>query len=297
MGGVLAEKRKVLVLGDTGFTGQHLMGHCRDDAEITCEAASAGGRTDLTDRTAVARLIDRVQPDVVVNLAAISSPGEADYRRIYEVNAFAVQNLLDALTDAGFEGRLITASSANIYGNRTTAVIRETDAPDPVNHYACSKVLAERFCAMAGGRFRTVLVRSFSCIGVGQKPGFLLPKIVRHFRERAPAIELGNIDVRRDFVDIRDAVRVYRRLMTVENPPDVLHIARNRAWSISEIIDLLTTISGHRLEVRVNPAFIRPNDLLFQQGDDTRMRGLGVVCRHEMEDTLRWMYESSDSRM
>lgn len=295
----MATRKNVLILGDSGFTGRHLMDLCHDDPEIDGIGAAAFGRTDLTDPSAIARLLDRTQPEVIVNLAAISSPGEADYRRIYEVNAFGVQNLLDAMTASGFAGRFILASSANIYGNRTTAVIRETDMPDPVNHYACSKLLAERFCAMSdgvGGGFRTVLVRPFSCIGVGQKPNFLLPKIIRHFRERAPVIELGNIDVRRDFVDIRDVALVYRRLMTVDNPPDVLHIASNRTWSISEIIDCLSMISGHTIDVRVNPAFVRANDLLFQQGDDSRMRSLGITCRYSMEDTLRWMYETDDHR-
>lgn len=269
------------------------MALCRDDPEVECTGGSFFGRTDLTDPGAIVRLLDRVRPKVIVNLAAISSPGEADYRRLYEVNAFGVQSLLDALVNSGFDGRFIMASSANIYGNNTTSVISETDIVDPVNHYSYSKWLAERFCAASGGQFHTTITRSFSCIGVGQRPQFLLPKIVRHFRERASVIELGNINVRRDFVDIRDAVKVYRRLMTVENPPDLLHIASNRTWSISQIINLLTEITGHRIDVRVNPAFIRPNDLLFQQGDDARMRALGVVCQYDMIDTLRWMYEIS----
>src|SRR5262249_12626397 len=164
----------VLVSGETGFTGRHLMERLDLDRSLEVLRSRALG-LDLRSAESIERALQESRPDVVVNLAAISSPAESDHRLIYEVNAFAVESLLQVLKRTGFAGRLVQASSANIYGNRSAAMILETDMPEPVNHYACSKYQAERFCAMAAAGFEIVLTRPFSCIGVGQKPSFLLP--------------------------------------------------------------------------------------------------------------------------
>jgi nucleoside-diphosphate-sugar epimerase len=282
---------RVLVLGETGFTGRHLTERLRQDAGVEVLPSRAFG-LDLRSANSIEAAVRECHPNVVVNLAAISSPAENDHRLIYQVNAFAVETLLQALKRTGFAGRLVQASSANIYGNRSAAMIEETDPPEPVNHYACSKYLAERFCAMAAAEFEIVLTRPFSCIGVGQKPNFLLPKIVRHFQAKAPMLELGNIGVRRDFIDIRDVAAVYHRLICAATVPGMLHICRNETHSIEEIIQALSRISRHSLEIRVNPAFVRANDLLFQQGSDAGMRTLGLSCVYGLEDTLRWMYKT-----
>ena len=280
---------RVMLIGASGFTGGHLREACaRDPALDLVDARSLG--LDLTCADSIAAALAACRPDTVVNLAAISSPAERDHRGLYEVNAFGVQRLVDALKAAGFAGRLVQASTGNVYGSRTAWVSRESDPVDPVNHYACSKWLAERICGMAEAPFEIVLTRPFSCIGLGQAAHFLLPKIVRHFRERAPRLELGALDIRRDFVDIRDAAAVYHALITRPEVPGLVHICRNRTASIGEILDTLSEIAGFRPEIAVNPAFSRPNDLRFQQGDDTRLRRFGTPCTRGLRETLSWMY-------
>ncbi|CAO3424179.1 hypothetical protein [Azospirillum doebereinerae] len=285
---------RVMILGSSGFTGRHVRTLCeRDETLEFVDSRSLG--LDLMSADSILSALSACRPDVVINLAAISSPAEKDYRSLYEINAFGVQRLVDALKATGFAGRLIQASTANVYGSRTEWVSRESDPVDPVNHYACSKWLAERVCGMAEGGFSIVLTRPFSCIGLGQAEHFLLPKIVRHFRERAPRLELGALDIRRDFVDIRDAAAVYHALITRSAVPDLVHICRNQTASIQEILDTLAEIAGFRPEIAINPAFSRPNDLRFQQGDDTRLRRFGMSCTRTLHNTLAWMYAGDRS--
>lgn len=286
--------RRIALLGAGGFTGRHLLPLLRADGHEVHD--SVAHPVDLRSVDSLRDFIRLSRPDCIINLAAVSFVGGNDFRSLYDINAFGVMNLLEVLAETGFTGRLIHASSANIYGNNTPDVITEDRAPEPCNHYSVSKVMSEAYCRICPGAHEVVITRSFSCIGRGQRPDFLVPKIVRAFRQRLPVLELGNIEVRRDFVDIRDAVQVYRRLVDAVSPPSLLQIASNRTASITEIIDTLERIAGFRPEIRFNPAFARPNDLLFQQGDDSRLRALGVQCQHTLEDTLHWIYtEAEDS--
>lgn len=280
--------RRVLILGAGGFTGRHLTTLLeREGRWLPLDARRFGA--DLRQPQTLAPALAAAGADAVINLAALSSVTEGDVRGLYDVNAFGWMALLGALRQAGFGGRVIFASTANVYGERTSGLITEDRVPDPANHYGLSKHLAERLTLLEGGTLDVVTTRPFNCIGVGQKPQFLVPKLVRHFRERASRIELGNLDVERDFVDIRDAAAAYALLLDAAAPPPLLHIASGRAVSIRTLITMLETITAHRMEVVVNPAFIRANELRHQQGDPSRLAALGFTPRFELEETLRWM--------
>lgn len=280
--------RRVLILGAGGFTGTHLAALLRREGRWDPLDGRAFG-ADLRRTDTLAPALAAARADAVINLAALSSVTEGDVRGLYDVNAFGWMALLQALRQTGFGGRVIFASTANVYGERTSGLITEDRVPDPANHYGLSKHLAERLTLLEGAGLDVVTTRPFNCIGVGQKPQFLVPKLVRHFRERAARIELGNLDVERDFVDIRDAACAYALLLDAPAPPDLLHIASGRAVSIRALIALLEGITVHRMEVVVNPAFIRANELRHQQGDPSRLAGLGFVPQFSLEDTLRWM--------
>jgi nucleoside-diphosphate-sugar epimerase len=278
---------KILLIGSRGFTGHHLLAALRaTPAHDVAEAAHHG--LDLTRPDTIRDTLAATAPEIVVNLGAISHVGGA-MRDLYEVNAFGQHNLLEALQASGFAGLLVFASTANVYGDRTPEPIREDRTPDPINHYACSKLLAEQFCRMFEGQFRIAVTRPFSCIGAGQAANFLVPKIVGHFRRREKVIELGNIDVQRDFVDIRDAAAAYRLLIEAPAPPRLVHICTGGTRSLRDILDVCTAITGHHMKVKVNSALIRSNDLLYQCGDPARLASLGFTSRFRLEDTLQWM--------
>ena len=285
-------KRTALIFGASGFTGRHLVKRVDDDANWTAVDARTLG-AELRNPASLAAALEAALPDAVINLAALSSVTEGDIADLYAVNSFGWLNLLEALKARAFAGRVIFASSANIYGNKTDGPITEDRPPDPANHYALSKLMAERFCVLGFEDLDIVITRPFNCIGVGQKAHFLVPKLVAHFRERRPAIELGNLDVQRDFIDVRDVADVYALLLDTPTPPPVLHISTGRVHSLRDIIAILETLSGHKIEVIVNPNFIRPNDLRHQQGDTTRLRALAFESRYSIADTLSWMLAQS----
>ncbi len=282
--------RKILVIGATGFTGRFVMAQLRRQPGKWLPADARDHGLDITDPASIRDCLAATQPDAVINLAAIATLAVNDREQIFGVNAFGVLNLLEALAERHFEGRFITASSAYIYGPlHSDGAIPEDQPPQPHNLYACAKVLAESFCAMYRDRMDIVVTRPFNAIGRGHRDSFLVPKLVRHFRDREPVIELGNVEVARDYTDVRDLARMYELLLEAAAPPRSLHLCNGTATSIRELIRILSELTGHSIEVRVNPDFIRANDVLYQRGASDRLQNLGFTWQHELRDTLRWM--------
>jgi len=136
-----------------------------------------------------------------------------------------------------------------------------------------------------------IISRPFNYTGRGQAESFLVPKIVKHFRERADHIELGNIDVSRDFSDVRTVVQYMRRL--IETPAaanGVYNICSGRPYSLQYVLDACAGITGHNLEVRINPAYVRANEVKTLMGDPTRLHdAVGVQPGYALDETLSWM--------
>ena len=139
-----------------------------------------------------------------------------------------------------------------------------------------------------------VITRPFNYIGPGQAPQFLLPKLIDHFQRRAPVIELGNLDVERDFLDVRSVADVYVRLLESSVQSQTLNISSNVGRSLRSIISDLTRITGHRLSTAVNPALVRHNEVTRLVGSSERLlRAIGPLNYLDFEATLRWMLEFS----
>jgi len=140
------------------------------------------------------------------------------------------------------------------------------------------------------------IVRPFNYTGVGQSINFLLPKIVDHFKRRAPVIELGNVDVVRDFSDVRTVGSCYRRLMERKSgfaSGDTFNICSGVGHSLLEALEMMQEISGHSPEICVNPEFVRANEVKKLVGSRAKLESaIGPVESIPLRDTLRWMYES-----
>ncbi|MNP50187.1 GDP-6-deoxy-D-talose 4-dehydrogenase [compost metagenome] len=138
-----------------------------------------------------------------------------------------------------------------------------------------------------------VIARPFNYTGVGQAVNFLLPKIVSHFQRGERVIELGNIDVERDFSDVRMVAQAYTALLQKAPVGEVFNVCSGSAHSLQNVLALMAEIAGYEIEARVNPAFVRPNEVKRLQGDDSRLRtAIGEFDRYPLQDTLRWMYEA-----
>jgi len=280
---------KVLVTGLGGFTGAHLERELEQHGH-----AVTGLQADLTDWDAVAREVAAVQPEAVIHLAAISFVPSGDSADVYAVNTLGTQGLLEALARLTVAPKkVILASSSNVYGMRP-GVLDESICPKPVNHYGCSKLAMEHIAETYADRLPTVITRPFNYTGVGQDENFLIPKIVSHFKRRSPVIELGNIDVSRDFSDVRWIACAYRHLLEDGEHVGIFNLCSGRLISIKQVINILAELTGHHIDVVVNSAFVRKNDIKEQCGSAEKINSLmnddaGKV--KNFTETLKWMVE------
>jgi len=291
--------KRALITGLRGFTGHYLAQELSTAGYRvfgTALAGESGGpdifTVDMCDRDAVAAMIAEVQPDVVAHLAGIAFVAHANTELIYRVNILGTRNLLEALAAQRHQpSAVLLASSANIYGNAGVSVIDESVAPAPANDYAVSKLAMENMARLWTDQLPIIIARPFNYTGVGQADNFLLPKIVSHFRKGALDIELGNLAIARDFSDVRMVATSYRRLLAVAPAGQCFNVCSGQAHSLSSVIGVMSSIAGYDIEVRVNPAFVRANDVLTLVGSNAKLTSvIGEVPPTPFSDTLRWMY-------
>ena len=298
----MSRSERVLVTGARGFTGRHLTAALRTAGyEVTGlvespPAASGEVCADLTDAAATARAVEEARPDRVVHLAAISFVAHDHVEQIYRTNVLGSLALMQALALRSETIRaVILASSANVYGNAGDGAIDESTLPSPVSHYAASKLAMEHMAATFRDLLPVVIVRPFNYTGPGQSELFVVPKLVAHFRRRAEAIELGNLDVVREFMDVRAVSEVYRRLLACDEAiGETINICTGRGMTLREVIALLESETGHRMEVRVNPRFVRASEVRCLVGSPRKLASLtGPVAEVPLAATLRAMLEAA----
>ena len=279
---------RILVTGLNGFTGGHLKAELEEHDHVVI-----GLQADLTNYDAVAAEIKKTAPEAVAHLAGVAFVGHGEANAFYQVNLMGTRNLLAALAQhAPDVSAVLLASSANVYGNRSEGVLNEDARPDPANDYAVSKLAMEHMARLWSDRLPLFIVRPFNYTGVGQDDKFLIPKIVSHFRDQKNIIELGNLDVSRDFGDVRAVSEAYRKLLEICPADNIINVCSGHAHTLREVIGLCEKITGHQIEIQVNPAFVRDNEVRVLIGDNSRLSQLiGAWVPREFEDTLRWMLQ------
>jgi GDP-6-deoxy-D-talose 4-dehydrogenase len=282
--------KTILLTGADGFTGQHL----------TREAVKRGYRvqplrSDLIDADNIASELSGNIFDYVVHLAAISAVTHTDELALYQVNLFGTLNLLEVLSAlVPTPEKIIIASSANIYGNATKSPINELATPAPVNHYAMSKLAMEYMLEKYRAHLPLVTVRPFNYTGVGHDDRFVIPKLVKHFRTRSKSIDLGDVSVEREFNDVRTVCGAYLDLLDQGVNQEIYNICSGRTYSLTQVIDVLSRLSGHELNVRVNPDLIRANEVQRLCGDPGKLEAcIGKLQHPALENTLDWMLRNS----
>ena len=293
---------RILVTGVDGFTGRHLtallaeQGHEVVGISHSAITVPVGGLTashtcDLTDAQALKGIFATERPDKVVHLAAIAFVSHGIVEDIYRINIVGTRNLLEAIGASGGAEAVLLASSANIYGNRVSGAINETVVPDPINDYAVSKLAMEFVARLYQDRLPIIIARPFNYTGVGQATNFVIPKIVDHVRRKVATIELGNLDVARDFSDVRDVVLAYSALLAEpEAIGHIINICSGKPHSLMDVISMIKDISGFDFEVTVNPAFVRQNEVKILWGDRSKIEHMTRQRPvYTLRDTLEWM--------
>lgn len=282
----------ILLTGASGFTGHHFL-----------QAASAGGhqvttlKSDLTNKAALELEVCSSAFDTVVHLAGISFVGHKDPRAFYDVNLFGTLNLLDALLPvSGALKCVLLASSANVYGNCNSSPIGESQPPAPLNHYAMSKLAMEHMARTRSSMLPIIVARPFNYTGPNQDAGFLIPKLVDHCIRKAPHVEIGNLDVEREFNDVRLVCDAYLRLIESGKAGETYNVCTGSTHSPRQVLELLANLTGHILATRVNQEFVRANELRRLCGSPEKLiEAIGDLQNFDLADTLNWMLEESRS--
>ncbi len=280
---------RALVTGATGFVGTYLVEALRSNGH---EVLPCGGPqdemalpVDITDAAAVRAAIDLARPDVVFHLAAMAFVPDAlaDPRAAYEINTIGTAVVARAIREYGNEQntsvRLMFTSSADVYGAQPPDAfpLREDRALAPANPYAASKAAAEMLLLGETASFGldAVIARSFNHIGPGQSDRFVVATFAAQLaaiaRGGPPQLYVGNLDAKRDFLDVRDVVRAYMALAEHGRAGEVYNVCSGAARSIRDVLRELIIAAHVPVEVRDDPARMRPSDVPLFVGDASKL--------------------------
>lgn len=293
-------KPRVLVTGASGFTGHYvckeLINQGFDVFALTHDGSVHGKSVDLCSYADVRGCIEQIKPESVVHLAAIAFVEHGIPNDFYRVNVEGTLNLVRALEVANcIKGTVALASSANIYGNAyQNQSITESCSPQPLNDYAVSKLSMEYMARLHMDRLPITIVRPFNYTGCGQRENFLIPKIVKAFNERQRVIELGNLNVSRDFSDVRDIAYYYSQLVLRKVAGRTVNFCSGQSVALMDIISMCEKLTGHTVEIRSIDSLKRKSELRHLEGNPKMLHEL--IDRgpyYTIESTLAWMLNSN----
>ena len=276
----------ILITGINGFTGQYLKSKLIEKGHEV-----VGLKADLMDASSLDKEIKKVQPDAVAHLAGISFVAHSNKRDFYNINIIGTYTLLNSLDSSLLNLKsVLIASSSNVYGNMHEQNISEGDMLDPKNDYAVSKLSLEYMSKLFMDRLPICIVRPFNYTGVGQSTDFLIPKIIHHFLEKQQYIMLGNMNIHREFNDVRNVVDIYSSLMTESFSRKVFNICTEKTYSIANVINMCERITKHKIEVKTDIELCRNNEAFKIIGNGQYLKKyVKFKNKFDLNDTLNWM--------
>jgi GDP-4-dehydro-6-deoxy-D-mannose reductase len=298
-----------LVTGAAGFAGGHLLEHLLEtEAHVAAwghdspaEVAPRSGRVswtsvDVTKRDAVIAALDQVKPSAVFHCAGIADVHStwSDSATALRVNVIGTHNLLTALEQLGLDIPVLVTGSALVY-RPSDAALSEDSPIGPTSPYGVSK-LAQELVGFAA-RGRVIVTRSFNHAGPRQGPAYVTSSFARQIAEaeaglREPVLSVGNLDARRDISDVRDTVRAYRLLLDKGRAGTPYNVCRGEAFRVSDLLASLVRQSKVAIDVRSDPARLRPNDNPIVLGNPARLTAdTGWTPQIPIEQTLRDLLE------
>jgi GDP-4-dehydro-6-deoxy-D-mannose reductase len=298
---------RILITGGTGFVGTHLIQFLKaKTSKIFVLSSSANApsreteiehyRLDIRNRDEVNSVVREISPNEIYHLAGISSVdiSWSNPRLTFEVNVLGAYNMFEAAMSLPSPPRILNVSTSQVYAS-SGGILTEASPVNPNNPYAASKAMAElllvqyRKCTRGG----IITARSFNHTGPGQLPNFVLPSIAKQFAEmeaglRPPRLTVGDIDVERDFTDVRDVVHAYSALLQQGRTGEAYNVCSGLAVRLADVVGKFQAICGTAVEIDIDPARVRSNEVSAIFGDSIKIRTeTGWSPRIPLEKTVR----------
>lgn len=304
---------RLYVTGSRGFVGQTLQQQVKQDPQWHHFDIVTDPDIDIRDGNALNASLRHFHPNAVLHLAAQSNVPAAIANPVEtaQINVIGTLNLLDAIERQIPQARLLFVGSSDGYGlvQENQLPLKEEQPLLPRNPYAASKVAAEQFVLerVRRGRINACCTRSFNHTGPGQSVRFVIPAIARqlaliHRSAQPPRLLTGDLDITRDFLDVRDVVRAYLHLLVQENAiENVYNICSGVETHLQAAASRMAEIAGLTVVFERDPALLRPAEQRRVCGDATRLRQLGWQPRIPFDTTLQeivndWMQQVQQER-
>ncbi len=291
--------KKILITGIDSFTGFYLSSYLENSGyDVYGTSLFNSGKKkykcDITKKDDVLKVIEITKPDFLIHLSGISFTAHGNSEDFYKVNTIGTINILDSFLELDINPiKIILASSATVYGSQGLEVLDESLCPIPANHYGASKYAMECIARNYFDKLHIIISRPFNYTGVHQAENFLIPKVVKHFKEAKKVIELGNLNVSREFNDIHFVCEVYKKLLECDRDSEVVNICSGRGIKLLDVIDMMNKIAEYRIEVKINPAFVRKDEINNLTGSSEKLfKIIGNIEQKDFKYTLRDMFEA-----
>lgn len=304
-------KKKVLIFGIGGFVGNYLAQEFLNagyevygsdiDVPKTIQSDVDFSKVDLLNDKAVLQIIIELQPDMIINLAAISSVGMSWNipQKTMMVNVVGALNIMEAARKQENKPKIMFIGSSEEYVISEEPINEKTEL-DANNPYGISKATQECFANLYKEHYgmRIYCVRSFNHTGIGQKDSFVLASFCKQVAEidksgKDGTIKVGNIAVQRDFSHVKDIVRAYRMIIESEDCNTIYNVGFGKAFALSELLDYIISLSSQKIKIEVNQNRIRPVDQPIICCDRRLIKSkLGWEPNLTVFDALKEMYET-----
>ena len=310
--------KKFLITGFSGFVSRHFLEYLENheiksivkgldisepdfNRENTRSIKCEFEKIDLLNRSKVENIISEFQPDYILHLASYSSVAFSWKEPVisFQNNTNIYLNLLEALRKINVSARILSIGSSEEYGDvdRRDLPLTEDHPLKPVSPYAVARVSQELLSQIYtnGYGLDIVMTRSFNHIGPFQKDIFVIPSFVKQLvkiREKLGSGELitGDLEIVRDFTDVRDVVSAYYLLLTQGKKEDIYNVCSGIGFSLKQIIDKICDILNIDINIKLDPNLIRPNDNKIIIGSNKKIEtNLGWERKYSLEKSLNDM--------
>lgn len=298
---------KVLILGINGFTGRHFQDYIKKnrleerysfigaDREIERRIDIDYRKIDLLERNNLQELIIDVMPNYIMNFVGIFSANE--YNTILGTNAELSRRLLDIVVSKSLSIRnILFIGSAAEYGMNNNLPLTEDADLSPVNVYGLSKVIQTHYALYYYRNFNTNvnIARTFNIIGRGMPPMLSIPSFLNQIRQAVDGdtIHVGNLNTKRDYLDISDVVDAYWKIATRGMCGRIYNVCRGKSDLMQYILDYMIKKSGKKIHVTIQNDYVRKNDILDSYGDNTRIiKDTGWSWRTDLHESIDKMFQ------